>query len=236
MSSSSSILASSTSLLQPLLHLQAASKSAPQFGPGATMHATPNEGAPQLLWMGTINPATPPISKARPPAVGEHQTQLHIAEIKPQPSIDVSGGMAGYPWGASQLRQRPCSDAVFVEFHPALPPQSLHITHLDIFFRMDLLPATPLFPALTHLGVAIDDPREIAEPARTGLMRIRGLRPLTLTTCDSSSDGAMTTGQIGKLVQREALIYGPKEMNLLPLNELARLKPHATGYSSPERR
>ncbi|KAJ7826279.1 hypothetical protein B0H14DRAFT_1247492 [Mycena olivaceomarginata] len=32
--------------------------------------------------------------------------------------------------------------------------------HLDIFFRMDLLPAIPLFLALTHLGVAIDDPRE----------------------------------------------------------------------------
>jgi hypothetical protein len=43
-----------------------------------------NEGVPQLLRMGTINPATPPISKARLPTVGEHQNQLRVAEIKPR--------------------------------------------------------------------------------------------------------------------------------------------------------
>ncbi|KAJ7311003.1 hypothetical protein DFH08DRAFT_822836 [Mycena albidolilacea] len=112
--SSSSILASSTSLTSttPLVP-QAASKSTPQFGPGATTDATANEGAPQLLQMGTIDPAAPPIPKARPPVVGKHQIQLRVAEIKPQPSINVSG-MASYPWGASQLRQRPCSDTVFM--------------------------------------------------------------------------------------------------------------------------
>jgi hypothetical protein len=110
---------------------------------------------------------------------------------------------------------------------------------------MDLLPAIPLFPALTHLGVAIDDPRErllslLEQCPRLQLLLVKftkeseyvhegpdaytGAQALTLTTCGSSSDGAVTTGQIGKLVQREVLIYEPKEMNLLPVNELARLK------------